>query len=274
MKQIVIAFFFLAVLAGCEDTDLRLAAEAGLDAVTAITLSDEAVSKLSADAAGYSDHQNPVAGKTSPYAKRLDRITADCMEKDGVHFNYKVYIDPTINAFAMGDGTIRVYSGLMDMMADDELRFVIGHEMGHIVKRHVRKKMQLAYAASALRKGIASQNNAVGDIARSQLGGFAEKLVNAQFSQQEEREADDYGLMVIKDKGFGPGGAVSALRKLATLSADHSFLSSHPAPDKRADRLEGRSHEAEGTFRKKLEDAAATAKRRLSEYYEKLTHSF
>ena len=32
----------------------------------------------------------------------------------------------------MADGTIRVYSGLMDLMTDDELLFVIGHEMGHV----------------------------------------------------------------------------------------------------------------------------------------------
>ena len=39
----------------------------------------------------------------------------------------------------------------------------------------------------AVRKGAASLNNEVGDIARSQFSGFAEKLLNAQFSQHEER---------------------------------------------------------------------------------------
>jgi len=66
----------------------------------------------------------------------------------------------------MANGTIRVYSGLMDMLDDGELRFVIGHEMGHVMKNHIRKKIRLAYAASAVRKGIASQNNIAGDVAR------------------------------------------------------------------------------------------------------------
>jgi putative metalloprotease len=35
-----------------------------------------------------------------------------------------------VNAFATADGTIRIYSGLMEMMTDDELIFVIGHEIG------------------------------------------------------------------------------------------------------------------------------------------------
>lgn len=145
----------------------------------------------------------------------------------------------------MGNGTIRVYSGLMDIIKDDELRFVLGHEMGHVAKEHVRKKMQLAYAGSALRKGVAAQNNIVGDLAASHIGGFVEKLINAQFSQKEEREADDYGLAFLKNHGHDPAAAVMALRKLATLGADHTFLSSHPAPEARADRLDGKPGTAE-----------------------------
>ena len=77
------------------------------------------------------------------------------------------------------------------MLSDGEFRFVIGHEMGHIVKQHTRKRLRLAFAANALRKGVASQNNAAGDIARSQLGGLVEQLFSAQFSQLEEKIADD-----------------------------------------------------------------------------------
>jgi putative metalloprotease len=152
-------------------------------------------------------------------------------------FNYGVYLSPEVNAFAMANGTIRVYSGLMDMLDDGEVRFVIGHEMGHVANNHIREKIRLAYAASAVRKGIASQNNAAGEVAGSVLGGLAESLVNAQFSQVEEKEADDYGLVFLKREKFEPQDAVSALKKLATLSKGHSFLSSHPDPEKRAERL-------------------------------------
>ena len=138
----------------------------------------------------------------------------------------------------MANGTIRIYSGLMDMLNDGELRFVIGHEMGHVMKKHIRRKIQLAYAASAVRKGIASQNNTAGDVARSLFGGLAESLMNAQFSQLEEKEADDYGLVFLKREKFEPQDAVSALKKIARLGKAHSFLSSHPDPDKRAERLQ------------------------------------
>ena len=55
----------------------------------------------------------------------------------------------------MANGTIRVFTGLMDLMNDEELLFVIGHEMGHVVRNHSRKKVALAYSTSALRKGLA-----------------------------------------------------------------------------------------------------------------------
>ncbi len=107
-----------------------------------------------------------------------------------------------------------------------------------MVKDHARKKIRLAHAAEAVRKEAASINNEGGDIARSQIGGFAEKQLNAQFSQQEEREADDSGLVFLNNTKHEPKAAISALRKLASFGNSHSFLSSHPAPDKRAQRLE------------------------------------
>ncbi|MDH3349566.1 MAG: M48 family metallopeptidase [Desulfobulbaceae bacterium] len=228
----------LSLVSGCEDTDLQLVTEAGLEAVKAVTLSDEEVRSISLRAAAQVDGKNMVAGAADPYGLRLQKLVSTHQKENDIEFNFKVYLDSTINAFAMADGTIRVYSGLMDMMDDGELRFVIGHEMGHVLKKHIKKKMMLAYAGSAVRKGVASQNNVAGDIARSGLGGLIESVVNAQFSQQEEREADDYGLEFLQQKEYQPAKAISALKKLATLGNDHSFLSSHPAPGKRAVRLE------------------------------------
>lgn len=211
-----------------------------MDAVKAVALSDEDVHMIAVGASLQSDRKNRVAPVGNRYAKRVRRLTGDSFASDGFFFNFKVYLSDTVNAFAMADGTIRIHSGLMDMMKDDELLFVVGHEMGHVVKKHIKKKIMLAYAASAVRKGVASQYGADGDIARSQLGGLAQALINAQFSQEEERQADDYGIWYLKEKKRDINAAVSALEKLATLGRDHSFLSSHPAPLDRSRRLKER----------------------------------
>ena len=74
-----------------------------------------------------------------------------------MQLNYAVYDDKNVvNAFASGDGSVRVYSGLMDMMDDDELFAVIGHELGHLVNNDVRDAYRTAYLVVAARYGIAS----------------------------------------------------------------------------------------------------------------------
>jgi putative metalloprotease len=256
---------FVFMLSGCGNTDVMTATDAGLDAVKAITLSDQDVQEIAAKSAQLADKQHGVAPPDNQYAKRLNGLVSQQFQEGNLKFNYAVYISPEVNAFAMADGTIRVYSGLMDMLNDGELRFVIGHEMGHVVKNHIRKQIQLAYAASAVRKVVSSQNSAAGEVARSLVGSYAESLMNAQFSQLEEKEADDYGLLFLKREKYSTPDAVSALRKIAKLSKGLSFLSSHPDPAKRADRLqaqlEGRALSIEETQQSLIDKIKALLER-------------
>lgn len=246
MRRYLAAIFLILFLGSCEDTNVGVMADAANDAVTVFTLSDEEVQSLARRAAVASDDQNNVAPEGSTYERRLRRLVAGYSERDGSSFNYKVYLTKNVNAFAMADGTIRVNSGLMDLMTDEELLFVIGHEMGHVVKEHSRRKVVLAYASSALRKALASQENEVGQIARSVVGAFAEQLTNAQFSQHEERQADQYGVFFLQSEGYSMEGAVSALEKLAELARQHTFLSSHPDPEARITvLLEGADNDSE-----------------------------
>lgn len=238
MLRLLLILFCFVSISGCDNTDVLTAIDGGKDAVKAVTLSDKDVLAISSKSTDFLDKKNRLAPPDNKYSIRLNRLINQKFQDGDVAFNYGVYISPEVNAFALADGSIRIYGGLMDMLTDGELRFVIGHEMGHVMKRHIREKIRLAYAASAVRKGVASQNNAAGEIARSVFGGFAESLINAQFSQLEEKEADDYGLLFLKKKDFEPRDAVSALKKLAGLGKGHSFLSSHPDPDKRAERLQ------------------------------------
>ncbi|WP_339136812.1 MAG: M48 family metallopeptidase [Candidatus Electrothrix sp. GW3-4] len=241
MHNIILLLLCLLSLCtvGCdENTDMRLATEAGIDAVRAVALTDKAVQRMAVRSSAYADSKQRVAPATSKYARRLQRLVGDHYQTGELTFNYKVYLAQEVNAFAMADGTIRVYSGLMDMFTDDELRFVIGHEMGHVAMKHIHKKLRIAYASSAVRKAIAATDSTAGEIARSQLGGFVKVLLGAQFSQLEEKEADDYSLIFMREQGYAAQAAVTALKKLATLGNNHSFLSSHPAPGKRAERLQ------------------------------------
>jgi putative metalloprotease len=247
MKAPILIFLLCVLpLAGCEDVDLRQATEAGRDAIKAATLSERDVQQLSSEAAARLDRRHRIAPPGSEYARRLASLAREHRQEGDHRFEFKVYLSSQVNAFALGDGSIRVYSGLMDRMSDQELLFVIGHEIGHVVEEHVREKMAVALAGSALRKGLASQENIVGALARSALGDFVQRLVNAQFSQEEEEQADDYALEFMRREGYDPEGAVSALEKLGGLGKGHTFLSSHPAPEARSERLRAKLRGEDG----------------------------
>jgi len=219
--------------------DLGGALGAAADAAKAATLSDADVRTYAAQMAAYSDRQARIAPASDKYAQRLDALTATCREDQGLKLNYKVYLTKEVNAFAMADGTIRFYSGLMDMMTDDELRYVIGHEIGHVKHGHTKKRMQTALAASATQKAVAASSTRAGYLADSQLGDLIVKVVRAQHSQGNEREADDYAMQFMSRRKYDRKACVSALEKLDRMSGGggSNWLSTHPSPRERAERM-------------------------------------
>ena len=214
-----------------------------LDAAKSLTKSasitdDEIKSYFSLMSKEY-DAQNQVAAANDPYAKRLDTLTKNLTQYDGQDFNYKVYLTPDVNAFAMGDGTVRIYSGLMDLMTDDEVRYVIGHEMGHVKSGHSKARMQTALNTSALRDLTNAAGGTASAISNSQLGDLVENVIKAQHSQGNERQADDYAMKFLKTNKYSPMAAVTALEKLVKLSGGGGggWTATHPAPAERAARM-------------------------------------
>lgn len=219
--------------------DLGGIVDAGKDLTTAATLSDSEVKQVASEAAMVYDKSNEVAPSSSPYTKRLSKLTKGMKTDKGLKLNIKVYQAREVNAFAMADGTIRVYSGLMDAMTDDEVRYVIGHEIGHVSLGHSKKRLQTVYMTSAARKAGSASGNGLVKLSDSALGDLAENLVHAQYSQSNENDADQYALKFMKTNKYDPRAAVSALRKLEKMYGnDSSAFSSHPASGDRADALE------------------------------------
>lgn len=214
---------------------------AGKDLIKAESISDADL-KLQFDAvARDSDNQNPVAPANSPYGKRIAALSKGLQSYDGMNLDIKAYLVNDVNAFAMGNGTIRVFAGLMDKFSDDEIRYVIGHEMGHVRNGHSKERMQTALRASALQKGVGAAGGGVGRIASGQLGDLFRKVVTAQHSQKNEKEADDYALSFMKAKNYNAEACVTALDKLTAMSGGKDdmlpWLSTHPTPAARAKRL-------------------------------------
>ena len=102
--------------------------------------------------------------------KRLNRLTQGLTSVEGIPLNFKVYYVTDVNAFACPDGSVRVFSSLMDAMTDEELLGVIGHELGHVAHKDSKKGFRTALLTSALKDGIASTNGAAAALSESQLG--------------------------------------------------------------------------------------------------------
>ena len=233
-------------LTGCKTMDTSNIGgmmDTGATAMKALTLSDSDVVALSNDSCQAMDAENKIAPAGSKYTQRLNKVIAN-MPKDieGKKAVYKVYLTSDVNAWAMANGCIRVYSGLMDLMNDDELRGVIGHEIGHVALGHSKKAMQTAYAASAARSAAASSSGALGSLSRSQAGELGEKFLNAQFSQSQESASDDYSFDLLTKLKLPRKGLVTAFQKLAKLggSSGNSLMASHPPSEKRAAHMEQR----------------------------------
>lgn len=229
------------LLAGCAGADMNSLTQAGGSLFTAATLSDANVKQLSDQSCAEMDKKNTVAPADSTYAKRLVNIM-NGLQNTGLPLDAKVYMTKDINAWAMANGCVRVYSGLMDLMSDDEVRGVLGHEIGHVALGHTKKAMQVAYTTAAARGALGSTGNAtLTALSASQIGELGETFVNAQFSQRQESEADDYSYNLLTKNGANRQALVTAFQKLAKLDGGKSsLLSSHPGSDARAKHIQDR----------------------------------
>ena len=163
------------------------------------------------------------------------RLVAVCDRQD-LTYSFKVLNSDEVNAMAVPGGFIYVFKGLLDYMpSDDELAGVLGHEVGHIVKRHsvkqVEKQMALTLLTIILTKG---QGFILADATMQAL--------MAGYSRSDEREADEQGFNLTNKDGFNPYSmliTVSKLQDLADAKGNPGFglFSTHPEPEVRIERV-------------------------------------
>ena len=188
-----------------------------------LDIDDAKMKELSDIAIKAYDSKNIRAGKRNSYAKRLKKLMARSSLLNKRKLDIQVYKSSEINAFSMANGAIRLNSSLMDIMNDNELLFVIGHEIGHIVNTDSKDSYRLAYAISHLYTGES--------LAPKIIEKITSYLVNAKFSRHEEREADAYAVKFIKHNKIPLKLVIGALEKLGSNSSN--LLSTHPGTEER-----------------------------------------
>jgi len=242
---------FLAALGLIISTALSTSAQIKLNSkgigavgkgVKAVTFSDADAAKLANEAVSYMDTHNTVAGAADPYTVRLKKLFAKHQSEGGLNLNFKVYKVSDINAFACADGSVRVFSSLMDIMTDDELLGIIGHEIGHVANKDSRDAVKSAYKREALTDAASSQSGVVAKLSETQLGAFANAILESKYSRKQESEADEYAYNFMKQHNYKVTALASAFNKFADMdkssgakkSKSEKMLSSHPDSAERA----------------------------------------
>ena len=256
MKRLLPLLTAVALLSGCSllsnvNWNADALSSAATKAATAASITDEQIVELCRQSVAQMDAENTI--ETGQYYTRLKKLLSG-VTVPGLTLNYKVYKKNEVNAFACGDGSVRVYTGLMDMMDDSELMGVIGHEIGHVVNRDSKKAMKKAYMNSAIRDAVASAGS-LGAVTSGLLGDLGEAYLNSQFSQKQELAADDYGFSFTVSNGYSPYSMCNALSKLVNLSGTtqtkmQQMFSSHPDAVLRADRMKEKAEEYVAAYKK------------------------
>jgi metalloendopeptidase OMA1, mitochondrial len=143
------------------------------------------------------------------------------------------------NAFALPGGKVGVHTGLFRVAENDaQLATVIGHEVAHAIARHGAERMSQGLLAQGL--GAVAIGTGVNPQVVDLAAQAATLGVILPYSRTQEAEADHIGLLYMAQAGYDPREAINLWQNFEQLGGDRppEFLSTHPAPGTRIDRLQ------------------------------------
>ena len=227
LKQSVVLFAVIFVmtqpLVGCGVSMLSAEQE--------VAIGEENAPKFRAQQGGAVPDAQLNAYVTEIGMKMVKHIASAEQRKFPWEFN--VLNSSTVNAFALPGGKIFITRGLMEKLSNEaELAGVLGHEVGHVVEKHVGKQMT---QAMILKYGLdlASQYSESQWV--SVIGGTGGQLYLLRFGRSQELEADSVGMDYMIRAGYDPKGLVGVMKVLAGAGGGRTLemLSTHPHPESR-----------------------------------------
>ncbi|SEF62808.1 Peptidase family M48 [Algoriphagus boritolerans DSM 17298 = JCM 18970] len=148
-----------------------------------------------------------------------------------------------INAWCMPGGKVAFYTGILPITKDEAgIAVVMGHEIAHAVASHARERMSNGMLLNGLLGGASAamgQNPTMMQQILLQGVGAGSQLGMLSFSRKHELEADEMGLIFMAMAGYDPRQAPAFWQRMAAAGggAPPEFLSTHPGPDRRIERL-------------------------------------
>lgn len=160
-------------------------------------------------------------------------------------FDFHVLRDSeTVNAFALPGGQIFITAGLLKRLQNEaQLAGVLGHEVGHVIGRHSAEHMAKARLTQGLvgAAGVAGSSDYSSGQTAAMIANMVGSMVNMRYGREDELESDTFGLNYMVQAGYDPRALKDVMRILAgsrSGSAQPEFLSTHPDPGNRTQRIE------------------------------------
>lgn len=147
----------------------------------------------------------------------------------------------TVNAFALPGGPIFITRALFDRLQNEaQLAGVLGHEVGHVLERHSAEHMARSQLAQSVvgAAGVASSDQ------RGQMAymaaAFAAQMAELKYGRNDELEADHWGVKNMAGAGYDPREMIQVMEilKQSAKGRQPEFMSSHPDPGNREERLQ------------------------------------
>jgi beta-barrel assembly-enhancing protease len=172
--------------------------------------------------------QNP---EINAYINNIGQRLAASSARPNLKYTFQVVDDNAINAFATMGGFVYINTGLMKASDNEaQLASVIGHEIGHITGRHSLEQLKQTLIA----QGISS----LAGLDQSQLSNAVLNIgLRLPKSREMEYDADRRGLDNIIRVGYAPSAMPEFMKKLGSATNTPAFLSTHPSPPDRVQRL-------------------------------------
>jgi beta-barrel assembly-enhancing protease len=165
--------------------------------------------------------------------KALNLFAQELELKNTKKLKFTVIDSDIVNAFALPDGNIVIYTGILNSMQNyDELVGLIGHETSHVNNRHAMKMICRNLSGYIFISAVLGDANGV----MATIGDNVNTLQSLSFSRAFEHEADSDGFKILVNNKVNPKGMSNLFKRLQDEESSISvpeFLSSHPVTTER-----------------------------------------
>jgi len=214
--------------------------------IDSLTISDAEEQKIGAEVSvkvrtRFGVFQDPAVTK---YVTLVGMTLTSQTERAGLPWQFIVLDTDGVNAFAAPGGFVHITRGALGLIKNEgELAAVLGHEIGHVVRKHTVDAIR---KANAEKLGSQMANDASGGGARGAMLEFVankayDQILEGTFDRGDELDADKFAVTIAQKTGYASGALADFLTRLDERNKDqparNGLFASHPDTKERIQKI-------------------------------------